>query len=72
MVMPAGDTAIDERAGDPTDNEADPETAPETALMVVAPSLMLFAKPPAPIAATPAGVADQLTDEVRFCVLPSV
>lgn len=71
-VVPEGETVINERAGGPTESDAVPVTPAKVARIVVAPSLRLVARPPAPIAATPAGEVDQLTDEVRFCVLPSV
>jgi hypothetical protein len=72
----AGETTIDTNAAVATVNVVDEDTAPSVALIFAVPVPELVANPFVPvvllITATVAGAAFQLTDEVRFCVLPSV
>jgi hypothetical protein len=57
-------------AGGVTCNVADPEIAPETAVMLVVPWPTLTARPPLAIVATDVADDAQVTDVVKFCVVP--
>ncbi len=69
-------TAMDTRTGIRTVRVVEPETEPEVAEMTVAPTPPLIARPWLPgvllIAATATFDELQVTEVVRFCVLPSV
>ena len=67
----AGVTAIETRAAVVTVMVVDPVTVPEVALMLVVPTPVALARPPAEIVATAGAEELQVTDAVRFCVLPS-
>ena len=67
----AGVTAIETRVAGVTVMVVDPVTMPAVALMVVVPTPVALAKPPAEMVATLATEELQVTDAVRFCVLPS-
>ena len=66
-----GVTAIDTRVAVVTVMVVDPVTLPEAAVMVVVPTPVAVARPPAEIVATVAAEELQVTVVVRFCVLPS-
>ena len=72
----AGVTASEAKAAALTVRVVEPETEPEVAVIVVEPLPTLLARPWLPaellIVATPAADELQLTELVRFCVLPSV
>src|SRR5437773_1574570 len=55
-----------------TASVVEPLMAPDAASMVVDPSPTAFARPLLLIAATPVAEEIQVTELVRFCVLPSV
>jgi hypothetical protein len=68
----SGVTEILTRAAGLTESVADPEIEPDSAVIVVVPTLLLTATPLAPIVAT-AGVEDiHVTEVVIALVLPSV
>jgi hypothetical protein len=68
----AGVTAIEIRLAAVTVSTAEPETEPEVALITLVPCPVPVARPTAVIVAA-AGVAEaQITEAVKFCVLPSL
>ena len=70
--MSAGVTVIDCKAGGSTVSRVEPLRLPEVAVMVVWPAATELAKPETSMVATPLADDDQVTLEVRFCVLPSL
>jgi hypothetical protein len=72
MLALAGVTVIDSRAAEVTVSCAEPLTAPAVAVIVVWPAPRLFATPVELMVATDADEDVQLTDAVRFCVVPSL
>jgi hypothetical protein len=71
MVEVEGLTAMEERVAEVTVNGAVPVTEPAVAAIIVWPEATLEAVPLEPMAATAEREVAQLTDAVRFCVLPS-
>ena len=68
----AGATAIDCNTGAVTVRIVEPETAPSVALIVLVPTVIPLARPPALIVAV-AGVPEpHVTDAVMFCVVESL
>ena len=67
----AGVTAIETRVAAVTVMVVDPVMLPEVELMVVVPTPVAVARPPAEIVATVAVEELQVAVVVRFCVLPS-
>lgn len=65
-------TVIDCKAGGFTVSRVEPPMLPNVAVMVVWPAVTELAKPAVSIVATPLADEDQVTLEVRFCVLPSL
>jgi hypothetical protein len=72
MVGFAGVTAIDEREGPVTVSVVEAVTEPETAWIVDEPAAMAVARPSEEIVATDGVSDDQVTELVRFWVLPSL
>jgi hypothetical protein len=72
MLAVAGVTAIETNAGGPTVSAAEPLMVPEVAVIVVLPCARDKANPALPMLATVAEDEVQVTDDVRFCVLPLV
>ena len=68
----AGVTAMDTRAGGITVRFVEPLIAPEVAEIVVVPAPAPVAKPVLLMVAAAVFVELQLTELVRFCVLPSL
>ena len=68
----AGVTLIETKAAGVTVSVVLLDRLPETALIVVEPAPTGVAKPAALIVATVAAEEVQVTDEVRFCCVPSV
>ena len=66
----AGETAIETSAGAATVNAAEPLMVPEVAVIVAAPCAAPVARPAALMLAF--ALATQVTELVRFCVVPSV
>lgn len=71
MEAVAGVTASETKAA-ATVRVVDPLTSPEAAVMVVVPVPLLVARPVVLMVATVGCEELQVTDVVRFCVLPSV
>ncbi len=67
----AGVNAMEVKVGGPTLKDADALNAPVVAVIVVDPWLTLVANPALVTVATAGDREFQVTDEVRFCVLPS-
>ena len=68
----AGVAAIDTSSGAVTVSVVEPCTAPEAAVIVVLPTARPVAIPPAFIVATAGTEELQVTEEVKFWVLPSL
>jgi len=68
----AGVTANETRAAGVTFIVVEPLTLPRTALIVLLPGATLVAKPPTLMVATFFEEEVQVTEFVRFCVLPSL
>jgi len=68
----AGVTAIETRVAAVTVSVVDPLTVPELAPIVVVPTLLPVARPPAEIVATAGDDELHVTVLVRFWLLPSV
>ena len=68
----AGVRAMETNAGAVTVRRVEPWIEPESAWIVVPPWLTLLANPLLLMEATPVADELQVTEPVRFCVLPSV
>jgi hypothetical protein len=68
----AGVTLTEARTGEVTVSIAAPCTVPETAVIVVPPTIKPLARPPALIVATEGADELHVVDEVKTCVLPSL
>ena len=63
---------MDNRAAGFTVSVADPLTAPDVAVIVLLPTPVPVARPPLDIVAILGADELQATDDVRFCVVPSL
>ena len=72
MLDVAGVIAMETSNGGPTVNPDDPEIVAEVAVIVVLPWPTVEAKPEPLTPATPGEDEVQVTEFVRFCVLPFV
>ena len=72
MLGLAGVTAIDCSVGGFTVRVVEPLTLPDVAVIVLWPAPCVVARPAPLMVATPLSDEDQLTLEVRFCVVPSL
>jgi hypothetical protein len=70
MLAVGGPTAMETRTGAVTVKLDDPEIAPDVAVIVVPPCATDEANPALLMLATLAADELQVTDDVRFCVLP--
>src|SRR5262249_59794306 len=72
FVVPTACTKVTGTAAATTVRGVDPEIEPETAVMVVEPTAAAVARPALLMVATAVADELQLTNVVRFCVLPSL